>query len=132
MISVRKKILNTLQRQVVVEVLKESRTHPTAAEIYEKARKKMEGISLSTVYRNLEKLALQGKIIKLEMGTGPARFDATTAEHAHIRCTECGKVDDVPAEAKLVIDADIEALTGYGSVSHRTEFFGICPECGKK
>ncbi len=132
MISIRKKNVRTMQRQVVLEVLEESKTHPTAAEIYELARKKMEGISLSTVYRNLEKLVVQGRVLKLDLGSGPARYDATNRDHCHIQCTECGRVDDVMVHAKVALEEDIESSLGWRDVIHRVEFFGICPECQEK
>ena len=44
----------TKQREVILDILKESRNHPSAEEIYIKAKMFMPKISLSTIYRTLK------------------------------------------------------------------------------
>ena len=41
------------QREIILEVIKNNRTHPTAEEIYILVTKKEPKISRSTVYRNI-------------------------------------------------------------------------------
>jgi len=41
------------RREVIMEVLSSTTTHPTVNWIYERARQKIPNISLGTVYRNL-------------------------------------------------------------------------------
>ncbi|NNK14655.1 MAG: transcriptional repressor, partial [Desulfofustis sp.] len=80
----------TPQRQVILEELAKVKTHPTANEVYDMVRKRLPRIGLGTVYRNLELMADNGMILKLEVGGSQKRFDATTDLHYHIRCTGCG------------------------------------------
>ena len=77
----------TPQRQVILEELAKVKTHPTANEVYDMVRKRLPRIGLGTVYRNLELMADNGMILKLEVGGSQKRFDATTNLHYHIRCT---------------------------------------------
>ena len=56
----------TTQRKIIMEELAKVTSHPTAVEIYEMVKRKLPNISLGTVYRNLELLADQGKIQKLQ------------------------------------------------------------------
>ncbi len=56
----------TLQREIILEELNRVPDHPTADQIYERVRRRLPRISLGTVYRNLELLAAQGVIQKLE------------------------------------------------------------------
>jgi Fur family ferric uptake transcriptional regulator len=114
---------------VVLEELKKLKCHPTAAELYEVARRHMPKISLGTVYRNLELLASNGVIKKLEFGGGEARFDGDTTKHYHARCIHCGRVDDVCGLPSNFATGDFEELNGYEILGVRLEFFGVCAEC---
>ncbi len=62
------------QRELILEELRGLTCHPTADELYELVRKRISNISLGTVYRNLELLAANGVILKIETG-GKNRFD---------------------------------------------------------
>ena len=48
------------QREIILEVIKNNRTHPTAEEIYILVTKKEPKISRSTVYRNINILVEKG------------------------------------------------------------------------
>jgi Fur family ferric uptake transcriptional regulator len=127
--SSRKIHRNTLQRQVILEVLRKQKTHPTAAALHVLVQKRLPKISLGTIYRNLEFLSQIGVIQKLMISSGEARFDATIEPHQHVRCISCGRIDDV-AGPPLVIPPDTyQDVGGYQILGHRLEFFGICPEC---
>jgi Fur family ferric uptake transcriptional regulator len=86
----------TRQRQIILEELRKADTHPSADEVYETVRKRLPRISLGTVYRNLEILSELGEIQKLELGGDLKRFDRKPNKHYHIRCMNCGRVDDAP------------------------------------
>jgi Fur family ferric uptake transcriptional regulator len=122
----------TTQRQIILEELSRVKTHPTANELYDMVRKRLPRIGLGTVYRNLELMAERGMILKIEVGGTQKRFDATTAEHYHIRCSVCGRVDDidVPVVKELVAEASV--ATSYLIQGHHVEFTGICSDCQKK
>ena len=119
----------TPQRQVILEELGKVKSHPTANEVYDMVRKRLPRIGLGTVYRNLELMAENGLILKLEVGGTQKRFDATTDLHYHIRCTTCGKVDDIKLEVIPQINKVASGSTDYEILSHHIEFSGICQEC---
>jgi Fur family ferric uptake transcriptional regulator len=120
---------NTQQRQVILEELQSLQTHPTATELYEKVRQRLPKISLGTVYRNLELLSQGGLVHKLEFAGTEARFDGQTMDHFHVRCTQCGRLDDVHELQADLIQKEPNELGGYEILGHRLEFIGICPEC---
>jgi len=86
-------------------------------------------ISLGTVYRNLELLSQVGMIQKLEYSGGEARYDGVTDHHYHVRCNNCGRIDDIHSLSTDLIDKNINDLNGYEILGHRLEFLGICPNC---
>jgi Fur family ferric uptake transcriptional regulator len=120
---------NTRQRQVILEELQKLTSHPTAVGLYEVVRQRLPKISLGTVYRNLERLAETGQIVKLQFGGGQARFDGELAHHDHVRCVRCGRVDDVYCAPLALPPAQGEDFGGYQIIGHRLEFFGVCPQC---
>ena len=89
----------------------------------------MPNISLGTVYRNLNHLRDEGKIQELCFGRGVNRYDGDVRDHYHVRCIECGKVEDVPHVSPRASSQEIGRMTGYRILSHRLEFWGVCPEC---
>ena len=120
---------NTRQRKLVLDAVRQSYNHPTADEIYNVVRAQDDKISRGTVYRNLSLLADLGEIQKLTPGQGPDRFDRTIEPHAHIICTSCSRVIDVPLPFDAQLDAKASEQIGWHVTSHYTIFEGLCPDC---
>ena len=120
---------NTRQREVILEELRKLRSHPTAVGLYELVRRRLPRISLGTVYRNLELLAAMGEIQKLGPGAAQARFDGNTDRHDHLRCIDCGRVDDLPGAPLDLAQVKHNDLSGYKLLGYRLEFVGVCPGC---
>ena len=113
------------QREIILETVLSSCDHPNAEMIYSRVQKIIPNISLGTIYRNLNFLAENGNIVKINMPTGD-RFDKTIRPHCHIRCIKCNKVFDID-------DFDISKLNidnnKYKIISISVNFEGICKEC---
>jgi len=122
----------TTQRQIILEELAKVTSHPTANEVYDMVRKRLPRIGLGTVYRNLELLAESGVILKLEVGGTQKRFDATIDAHYHIRCSSCGRVDDIDMEVQDKINTIAAETCDYEILGHHIEFSGICKDCADK
>lgn len=97
---------NTKQRKLVLDAVRQSYNHPTADEIYNAVREQDDKISRGTVYRNLNLLADAGEILSIKT-PGGSRFDRTIEPHAHIICTSCSRVIDVPLPFDAQLDAKI-------------------------
>ena len=120
---------NTPQRRVILDELCHLKSHPTAAELYAVVRQRLPRISLGTVYRNLEVLHEDGVINKLEFAGAESRFDGNIEQHYHVRCTECGRVEDIfPLDSEQTLSQPAE-LAGFQVTGYRLEYFGICPGC---
>ncbi|MDX1566940.1 MAG: transcriptional repressor [Longimicrobiales bacterium] len=120
----------TEQRAAVYRYLSETRTHPTADQVFLSVRNEVPGISLATVYKSLETLVGCGLATKLAYADGSARYDGRTDPHHHARCVSCDRVFDVPGTLSqnelesLREGVDAITITGY-----RLEFTGFCPDC---
>lgn len=132
--SKKKKIIRrrTRQRRVILEELRKVTSHPTAEELHQMVRTRLPGISIATVYRNLEVLVQEGHVLQLDISKNRRRFDGIPHPHYHIRCIQCGRVDDVPIPTCSSVAEQVEKVSGYREVSHVLEFTGLCPECTVK
>jgi len=119
----------TKQRQVILDELRSVTSHPTADDMYDMVRRRLPNVSLGTVYRNLEVLAGSGVVQKIDVGGSKKRFDGNTEAHDHLRCTACGRVDDILINTETDFEEMAALLTGYTVLRHRLEFIGICPQC---
>ena len=86
----------TRQRCEVYKVLMGHRDHPSAAEVYERAKSNMPGISLATVYNCLEALVQHGAVRQVNFERDSSRYCPNLTEHGHFHDEESGAVIDVP------------------------------------
>lgn len=120
------------QRDLIVEIVRLLKSHPSAEEVYYVAKGTMPNISLGTVYRNLRLLASEGTIREVQFETGPMRFDGMVEDHEHFVCQQCGTVLDIPPTPALrhaqFAHPELRnaQVTGYS-----LSYYGICPSCKK-
>lgn len=122
---------NTKQRQLVLDAVRRHRDHPSADQIYLEVRAIDGRISRGTVYRNLNILTRQGKILRVKL-PHTDRFEGTLDKHYHLLCQKCGAVCDVPLPYHVELDEMTAQKTGYKIERHRAIFEGLCPECQQK
>jgi Fur family peroxide stress response transcriptional regulator len=127
-----KKLKHSRQRDLILNVVRSSRSHPTANWIYEKVKAIKPDISLGTVYRNLKILRDAGKIREFRIGKDVRCYDGDMREHSHVKCTECGCIEDIPFIYSDEYIREIEEKTGFRIFRLRTEYFGICLKCRNK
>lgn len=86
----------TRQRREVFDVLMGCRDHPTASEVYERAKSNIPGISLATVYNCLEALVQHGAVRQVHFERESSRYCANLTAHGHFHDEHSGTVIDVP------------------------------------
>ncbi len=117
------------QRETILEILKNTKSHPTAAYIYDEARKTIPNISLGTVYRNLSELDKAGAIITLKVSDKGDHFDGHAVSHPHLFCNKCERIVDLDIPFVDEFVKDSSAKSGAEITSHNILFFGICADC---
>lgn len=120
------------QREAIKAYLTTTKEHPTADTVYMSIRETHPNISLGTVYRNLNLLAEQGEILKINCQDGCDRFDGNPMLHYHFLCKGCGRVLDIEMES--IEHINVIAGAGFtGKIDgHVTFFYGRCPDCNNK
>ena len=121
----------TVQMQKIMDYLEGTHAHPNAETIYGAVKKEVPSITLATVYRNLNKLAGQGTILKLEVN-GEFRFDAESGLHQHCVCRNCGDIFDVFQEEISEYAMGKIKAKNFKPSSVTVIFYGTCRKCGKK
>ena len=119
----------TKQRESILKVLRNTRSHPSADQIYDEVRKAIHNISKGTVYRNLQVLQEDGAITELNLNGTVSRFEVKQESHYHFRCEQCGRVFDLDEPVNSELDDRVARRTGFKITHHQIEFRGLCKEC---
>jgi Fur family peroxide stress response transcriptional regulator len=119
------------QKELIYDLVSSTISHPTADWVYENARLKMPHISLGTVYRNLNTLVREGRILAITNSRSPVRYDANTTRHSHLKCIGCGLMLDVP-ETDIDFVPRFPKTRQFKVLEYRIEFLCLCPDCRKK
>ncbi len=120
---------STKQREHIFSVILEKRDHPTADEVYARAKAEMPTISLATVYNCLETLSASGLIKQVNFEREPTRYCPNLTQHAHFYCKESGEIVDIELSDELV--DQLKAALPEGFVTHHIDiaFDGKCNCC---
>jgi len=119
----------TSQRLAIVEAWMENTSlHPGASLIYEKAKKKVKGLRLSTFYYTLNELSKRGIIKMLEFDKMENRYDGNISPHLNLVCMGCGIILDFP-KVLPISEKEVENQMGFRPHEMRFEYYGYCKEC---
>jgi Fur family peroxide stress response transcriptional regulator len=121
----------TRQRQEVFEVVADSHDHPTADEIFERAKRRIPEISFATVYNCLSVLVECGLVRQVTLDRSPTRFCPNMRDHCHFFCEECGEVSDLELPSKAAFSS-VVLPQGFEVASFDVSLRGVCPRCGAK
>ncbi len=118
------------QKEIVLDILRKSYSHPTAEEIFTEAREIDDKISLGTIYRNLEILTEDQIIEKIPTSTGKDRYDLKKSRHHHAICEKCGKVNDFDCKIDMKkLQKEVLEQVGFSVNLDEIRIIGICENC---
>jgi Fur family transcriptional regulator, ferric uptake regulator len=122
----------TPQRQLVLEAVARL-DHATPEEIAASVQQTAKGVNISTIYRTLELLDTLGLVTHTHLHHGaPTYHLASEADHMHLVCQDCGKIDEASHEAVASLTKALDERYGFETnVSHLT-VFGRCHDCRSK
>jgi Fur family ferric uptake transcriptional regulator len=118
-------------RQAVLNALR-NQAHPlTSKEIF--AALPRGHCDLATVYRSIRLLQSMGMVERFDFGDGVARYEllreGDDGHHHHLVCTRCSEIVEVEECVIRELEDRVATRNGFKGVTHRLEFFGICPAC---
>jgi Fur family transcriptional regulator, ferric uptake regulator len=119
----------TPQRQLVLEAVT-ALEHATPEEICSRVQQTARGVNISTVYRTLELLEQLSLVTHSHLSHGAPRYHlAAEAEHVHLVCRECGRIEEVGPEAVAPLVAALEAGQDFETDVRHLTVFGRCGSC---
>ena len=121
----------TPQRRHVYEVLVQKRDHPTAEEVFIRAKKGMPEISMATVYNCLDALVSCGLVRQVNQDRSATRFCSNMQPHDHFYCDECGGAYDIDRVPDAP-EPEVEMPRGFRPNRYEITIRGLCPECAGK
>lgn len=124
----------TAPRRAILDLLR-AQAHPvTIRELEEKMPKG--SCDLTTIYRSMHLLEKMGLVQRFDFGDGTARFELISEgcddHHHHLICTGCSKVVEIEDCFPADLEQRIASGNGFKAVTHKLEFFGVCPTCQEK
>ncbi len=116
----------TKQKSLIYSIIQQY-GHLTIEQIKELLHQQDIKVSLSTIYRNLNILSLEGKIRKLQ--TEDQLFYETIKEnHYHFECNSCHQIYDI--DASLI---KIKVNHSAGNITKKDLIlYGLCENCKNK
>jgi Fur family peroxide stress response transcriptional regulator len=118
----------TAQRRHVYGVLLGQRDHPTAEEVFIRAKRAMPDISLATVYNCLDTLAQCGLVRQVNHERGATRYCSNLERHHHFYCDDCGGTFDIDAQPAPA-QPTLHLPPGFNMQHLEISFRGTCPAC---
>jgi len=116
----------TEQRRVIAEVLSIAEDHPDVEEVYRRASKIDDRISIATVYRTVRLFEDAGILEKHDFRDGRARYEQASEEHHdHLIDLQSGEVIEFRNEDIEKLQEFVARELGYKLVDHRLELYGI-------
>ena len=120
----------TPQRIALLRLLAASDGHPSAAHLYDQIEAQFPTTSLATVYKTLNVLKEMGEVLELGFSDGDNRYDGNNPRpHPHLICINCRNILDSEANLAQSLIQEVAQSSGYQIISHRLDFYGLCPDC---
>ena len=114
----------TGQRKVILQVLGDAKDHPSVEDVYGRAKKLDDSISIATVYRTLSLLDELNLVIRHEFQEGYSRYEVNWDHHHHLVDLETGEVIEFQNSEIEKLKVKIAKELGYELVDHRLELYG--------
>ena len=119
----------TYQRQLIYETAMEPPGHASAEAIYKKVNKRMPGISLATVYKNLHTFIDSGLLGQVTLHHGSLLVDGNREAHHHLVCVRCRSITDLKEEELGKLPLPRRLPKGFQVKRVAVDILGVCHSC---
>ena len=123
----------THQRSIIFEIVRNADKHMDVCEIYSKARQEEGHISLSTVYRTLNKFKELGLVDEQHLGQNHHHYETRQqSEHYHMICQRCGHIIEFEYPLTQRLKRDIGQARDFEILTAELNITGLCRKCHER
>ncbi len=130
---------NTKTRQLILDYLINNRQHAvSASNILEHLEEQGASPNPTTVYRYLDKLAGEQRIMKYVADKGEKAVfqyvdeNRHCREHLHLKCVQCGRIYHLDCHFMDEVRAHLMAEHGFTLQCEGSVLYGLCRHCAQK
>ena len=120
----------TVQRRLLLDLLREADGHIDAKELYRRASAKDEFISPATVYRTLNLFKELGLVDERRLGKVRCYYEIKQSnDHQHLVCRGCGRVIEFETPLLTRLVNAVRREHKFNVTKAELYLEGYCPEC---
>lgn len=119
----------TVPTRSLITILTETDQHMTADDLIAELERRTPGIAPSTIYRLLQRLDELQVIEHVHSGSGGAFYHLRAHGHAHLVCSDCGVIIDIPDTAFAQLASASRRLHDFTIEPHHSALLGRCGSC---
>ncbi len=120
----------THQRALIMEIIRQRKGHLDADEVYRQAREKQPRLSLSTVYRTLQKLKELGLVKEVHFDETHHHYEVKPPTgHHHLVCLSCGRVIEFQYPLSRYVKRNVAEAKDFEIVDTELRMAGYCAKC---
>jgi Fur family ferric uptake transcriptional regulator len=118
---------NTKQKEAIRAAFTQADRPLSHEETLALAQEAVDGLSLATVYRNVNLLVEEKWLAAVEVPGDTTRYEvAGKAHHHHFQCNECGKLFELEG---CGIELKPKLPRGFKTTGHEFFVYGLCSAC---
>ncbi len=119
---------NTKQKDAIRGAFTEADRPLSHDEALSLAQKQVNGLSIATVYRNINLLVEEKWLTPVEVPGDTTRYEVSGKDHHHhFQCNACGKLFELPG---CEVDVKPKLPRGFRTTGHEFFLYGLCNVCG--
>jgi Fe2+ or Zn2+ uptake regulation protein len=115
----------------LLETIAHEGGHLTIQDVFQRARERLPGLNLATVYRTVDSLRDAGLIDWYAPGSEPMQFALRDPDHphGHLVCRQCGMVSHLDLDLIKGFKDDLKRAAGFHLDSNHLTLEGFCAQC---
>ena len=117
----------TPQRLEIMRILEDG-GHVNIDDLYREIRKTFPSVSLSTIYKNMNKMIEKGFLSEVKLNNQKNLYELHKERHSHVVCTECKSIMDIQVNVSDVLH-EAQDISHYELNESSLTFHGVCPRC---
>ncbi len=120
----------TRQRTLLLDLVRHSKGHMDADELYRAAKEKDPRVSLATVYRNLQLFKKLGVVEERHFDESHHHYEAAGSwRHYHLVCLDCGQVTEFEFSGTQEMTEEADRQQGFQVTGGEVVLAGYCARC---